>query len=100
MISESADPFDVEWESRRPVYRVYVWSQPDVIPTRSNRADIAWHCTSWRFTDVADVHEVLQWATRNSALHNQITIYVETIDNERLGLVRIAGTDPTDPAES
>jgi hypothetical protein len=93
--TESVDPRDAEWESRTPVYRVYFWHRQ--APFRDISAeDMGWECDEYRLTGASDVHEVIAWAGERLPDGDRYELYLEQSDAGRLGIVRLAGIDPTD----
>ena len=95
MRAQPVDPRDERWEDSRPVYRVYFWKR-----LQPERADSGWRSDEWRLED-ADVDQVLEWAHAKAA-GRRFVAYVEVTRSQPdgLGLVRLFGTDPTDPTES
>lgn len=83
MQAEGVDPRDIEWEREHPVYRVYFWGRG--------------YSDEHRLLDAADVYEVLEWARRTAKSDETFTLYVEHHDGRAVGLLRLAGTDPTVP---
>lgn len=79
---ESVDPRDTSWECPQPVYRVYFWSGPGL-------------SDEYRLVGASDVHEAIAWADERLPDGDQYLLYVEQSDAGRLGLVRLAGTEPT-----
>ena len=82
---------DRRWLQEEPVYRVYFWTQesfpePPDVPF--------WSCEPLRLTGTSEVPEVLQWATENSA-GRSFTVYAEVNRGTNIGLVHLAGVDPT-----
>jgi hypothetical protein len=95
VIIELVDPRGVTWEVEQPVYRVYFWHQPPA-PPDNGQDQIGYHCDEYRLSEAADVHEVIEWA-RNSARSDQtFVLHLEYRDSGGLGLIRLAGADPTD----
>ena len=95
MEAKPVDPRDIEWERPQPTYRVYFWEQAPAVPSVEGAVP-GWRCEEWRLSDAADAHEVLRWIPTVSR-DRSYTLYVETCSGaeERLGLIRLAGTDPT-----
>jgi hypothetical protein len=93
MQAQPVDPRDECWEVPRPSYRVYFWERLD-----PERDDSGWRSSEWRL-EGADVAEVLAWAHATAA-GRPFAAYVEVplSQSDGLGLVRLLGTDPTDPA--
>jgi hypothetical protein len=54
-----------------------------------------WHCDEYRVSDAADVEEVLAWAGGEARPGRTFVLYLEQRDDQRCGLVRLLGTDPT-----
>ena len=94
MIVESVDPRDTQWETDRPVYRVYFWHRPPVLGVAPEHA--MWHCEEYRLRGAADVEEVLAWARGSARPDQTFVLYVEHRDAHRSGLVRLLGVDPHD----
>jgi hypothetical protein len=78
MQTVGVDPRDETWELADPRYRVYFWAG-----TASDE---------WKVSG-ADVHEVLAWAEANRG-DRTYTLYA-CVPQDGLGLVRLAGEDPT-----
>ena len=93
--TEGVDPRDTEWENPDPAYRVYFWHQPAPPPGIAAEA-IMWHCDEHRLTGAADVHEVIAWAEQRLPAGANYVLYVEQSDRGLPGLIRLAGTDPTE----
>jgi hypothetical protein len=91
---EPVDPRDVRWEQPSPAYRVYFWRRPPAPPGVLDE-HVGWHCDERRITQAADVYEVLQWVSRNAA-ERIFTLYLETTAAGEVGLLRLAGMDPTE----
>src|SRR5689334_21352421 len=81
------DPRDERWASHSPAYRVYFW-QP-VGPGEQS----AWRSDEWELTE-ADVDEVLAWADAH-ADGRAMSAWVVHRDADGVGLIRLAGIDPT-----
>lgn len=99
---EGVDPRDIRWEKVDPVYRVYFWHQPGV-PVEDRREDVMYRCDEHRITGASDVHEVIAWAEQTAQPEQTYVLYVEHRDHGRrdeLGLILLAGVDPTVPDES
>lgn len=98
MIIERADPCDVEWEVKQPVYRVYFWHQQPA-PPGVPQEHMGYECDPHRLTGASDVHEVLRWASHTARPEQSFTLYVEHENGERgRWLSHLAGIDPTVPA--
>jgi hypothetical protein len=95
MLAQPVDPRDQRWEVPRPAYRVYFWERQT-----PERANSGWTCDEWRLED-ADISEVLEWAQAKTA-SRRFVVYVEVTQGQPddLGLVRLLGTDPTDPGDT
>lgn len=87
------DPRDTQWESDRPVYRVYFWHQPSAPPGVAQKHAM-WSCDEYRLSDATDVEEVLDWARSTARSDQTFVVYVEQRDAQRRGLVRLLGVDP------
>jgi CspA family cold shock protein len=79
-IDFDVDPCDQRWEVDRPTYRFALWSANGAV--------------SWHQLDGLYVGEVLAWAAER-ALGGQAVVYVVHRDHNGLGLIRLAGTDPS-----
>jgi len=77
------DPRDTRWEVWSPAYRIFLWS-------RSNEA---WASREFEI-GAADVDDVLDWIREQSDAE-MFTLYATVDRGDDLGLVRLAGTDPT-----
>lgn len=78
--ARAVDPRDQTWEEWDPAYRVYFW-------------DARAACEEWELTG-RDASEALTWA-QDSADGRTFTLYAVVNAPSGLGLVRLAGTDPT-----
>jgi hypothetical protein len=94
VIIEGVDPRDAQWEEDSPTYQVYFWYQPPA-PPGIPQDRVMYHATEHRLRDATDVHAVIAWAEENAGPDRTYTLYVEHTDSEGLGLVHLAGTDPT-----
>jgi hypothetical protein len=94
VITEPVDSLDAEWENGGPTYRVYFWHQP-LPPPGVAQESMGYHCEPWRVREARDLFEVAGWA-RGRARGRTFTLYVEHTEANRLGLIRLAGADPTD----
>jgi hypothetical protein len=93
--SDYVDPRDTEWENPDPVYRVYFWHRQ--APPAGIRAEsMGWQSEEHRLTEAADVHEVIAWAEQRLPSGDRYVLYVEQSDRGLPGLIRLAGTDPTE----
>jgi hypothetical protein len=79
------DPRDVTWEVDLPTYRVYFWTQGGSA------------CDEWRVTNSASVHDVLAWAMDRVGEGRSYQVFVEVPAEHGLGILRLAGADPTSP---
>jgi hypothetical protein len=84
------DPRDEQWAKDHPSYRVYFWRKIAPGP------DGAWGSDEWQIEDAADVHEVIAWAEEHAEGRTYV-LYAVVDDPDGPGLVRLAGTDPTNP---
>ncbi|TJY64044.1 hypothetical protein E4J89_19055 [Arthrobacter sp. CAU 1506] len=78
MDTTTVDPRDQTWEVDRPRYRVYFWAG-----TNSDEWEVSG----------ADIPEVIDWAESNRE-GRSYTLYA-CVPVDGLGLVRLAGVDPT-----
>jgi hypothetical protein len=85
LISRPIDPRDQRWEIWRPTYRVYFWRL--VSPT-------GWGSREFEVSG-GDIVAILNWAERHADRGETFTVFVVVGEGERLGLVRLAGGDPT-----
>lgn len=74
------DPRDTNSQVLDPAYRVDFWDGDGA-------------SDSYRFTDVKDVTEVLDWAQKN-ANGREISLCVEDRELDRLTLIRVFGVEP------
>ncbi len=74
-----------------PIYRVYFWHRPAAKPG-ADQERLMWHCSEWRLTDAADVHEALAWANGPEGRGRVFELYVEALHSDGLGLLRLAGS--------
>ena len=90
MLVQRVDPRDQQWEIAKPTYRVYFWARLE-----PENAGSGWASDEWQLKD-ADISEVLRWAQADAA-SRRFVAYVEVTHDQpgSLGLVRLAGTDPT-----
>jgi hypothetical protein len=89
----SVDPRDIAWEVDTPAYRVYFWSLP-LGPPPSGEGRRAWSSDEYEVED-ADVSAVLEWANFEASPGRTFTLYAVVHRNGTIGLVRLAGVDPT-----
>ena len=94
MIIDGVDPRDIEWDVERPTYRVDVWERP-AAPEGVAQEAMAYHRDTYRIGAADDVDEVLGWARETTRPGQTFSLYVECRDDGRLGLIRLAGVDPT-----
>jgi hypothetical protein len=94
MIAEGADPRDVSWEVEQPSYRVYIWHQPPA-PSEVSKEQVGYRCDEYRLRDASDIGDVLDWAHRTARPEQTFSLYVEHRDSDGLGLIQLAGTNPT-----
>jgi hypothetical protein len=86
MDARPVDPRDARWQVDDPAYRVTFWTAP-------HRPD-AWHAEEWELTG-GDVTDALAWIEEHGA-GRRFTIYTaQRAGNGELGIVRLAGIDPT-----
>jgi hypothetical protein len=90
------------WEHPEPTYWVLFWTpvcftQPGAAP--GERTPVAWASEAFEI-EGAEAPEVLAWAMREATPDRTFTLWVRVDEAERgLGLVRLAGVDPTVPPE-
>jgi hypothetical protein len=56
-----------------------------------------WQCEEWRLTEAADGHEVLAWANAPDTRRRMFELFVEASRTDSPGLLRLAGSGPSDP---
>ena len=92
------DPRDCIWEEDRPTYRVYFWHQLPA-PPGFPQDRVGYQCDEHRLVGATDVNEVLAWAEGKRQGDDTYTLYVEVDVSQpaagEVGLVRLAGVDPT-----
>lgn len=91
------DPRSATWEIASPRYRVYFWTlqRSARVPSDSD----GYTATEFELTGAASVQEVLEWVEASSApAHSSYTVYVLADADEGVGLIRLAGLDPTQPS--
>jgi hypothetical protein len=93
MEAAQVDPRDISWEVGAPTYRVYFWSRVDVSPGVAAGC-AGWVADEWRLTRARDVHEVLTWAEQRRG-GRSYTLYAEFGGEDGMGMVNLAGIDPT-----
>ncbi len=86
------DPRDQRWESDRPAYRVYFWRS--LGPGELS----GWESDEWELTET-DVDEVLAWADAHAG-GRTMSLWVVHRDADGVGLIRLAGLDPTADPQS
>lgn len=92
------DPSDTQFMGHEPVYRVYLWGRPDP-PPGVTPEQMGWWCDEYRVLGAPSVRAVLDWAEEHAGPvgpNSTYTLYVETQDGGRPGLILLAGTDPTE----
>jgi hypothetical protein len=89
MQARRVDPRDALTEETYPEYHVTFWERlwaPADIPL----SRVGWRSDDWSLVGATSVFEVLAWADA----HRAHTVSVFTLERS---LIRLAGTDPTDP---
>lgn len=81
MHSSPVDPRTSQFEIDDPAYQVHFWVSSS-------------HSEEWRLTGAEGVSEVLRWMEDRRAGRDAV-VYVEVTSEDRVGLVRLHGTDPT-----
>lgn len=79
------DPRDQRWEAWQPAYRVYFWRRWQGGGYASREFELSG----------GDVGDVLLWADRNATEDETYTLYATASTADGLGLIRLAGDDPT-----
>ena len=87
---EQVDPGDVGWGHDRPAYRVHFWDRR----ASAGGGGTEWRSDEWRVADAREVDEVLAWAATHAA-GRRVELLVEVTASAGLGVVRLAGIDPT-----
>jgi hypothetical protein len=88
------DSRDTRSEIDEPVFRVYFWRDLGTPPDGAGRA---YASDEYEVTD-ADVREVIYWADEESAGRTYtLHVLVPDLRSEELGLINLAGVDPTRP---
>jgi hypothetical protein len=82
------DPRDQRRESDSPAYRVYFWQSV------GSGEGSGWQSEEWELTE-ADVDEVLAWADAQAGGRTMSVWVVVHRDAGGVGLIRLAGIDPT-----
>jgi hypothetical protein len=93
MEARPVDPRDALTEETYPEYRVTFWERlraPADIPL----SRVGFRSDEWSVVGATSVFEVLAWAEAHCGPHRAYTVSVLTIGRS---LIRLAGTDPTDP---
>jgi hypothetical protein len=93
MDARPVDPRDVRSEETSPEYRVTFWERTRA-PAETPISQIGFRADEWSVGGAASVLEVLAWADLHAGPGRSYTVGV--ITPERC-LLRLAGTDPTDP---
>src|SRR5687768_7902381 len=84
---------DEMWQLNEPRYRVTFWSRGELTPA-------GWASDQYE-VEGAEAPEVLAWALRTATPDRTFTLWVRVDDRAQgLGLVRLAGVDPTVPPEN
>ena len=96
LTAELIDPRDTAWEIDQPIYRVYFWSRRPAAPGMA-AAQMGYAAEEYRILDATDMLEVLQWAQDTARPGQTFCLYVEHVCDGLLGLIRLAGVDPTEP---
>jgi hypothetical protein len=78
------DPRDIRWEVSSPTYRVYFW----------RRVGGGYRSEEFQLSGASDVRDVLSWAEER-AEGSTFTVYALLEIRGELGLVQLAGVDPT-----
>lgn len=94
VIVQEIDPRDSEWEVERPIYRVYFWRQPPT-PKGVPQELVGFQSDEYQLSEVRDVGEVLDWARTTATVDQTFTLYVEHPCGDSVGLIQLAGRDPT-----
>lgn len=88
--SRPVDPRGQRWEVWHPTYRVYFWKS--ISPT-------GWQSREFEVSD-GDIVEVLDWAEGAADEGERLTVFAVVGDGDRLGVIRLAGEDPTRPRDT
>jgi hypothetical protein len=84
LVAHLVDPRDCRWEVWTPAYRVYFWRLiGDAFSSREFQISNA------------DITMVLEWANLQSNDNETYTVFAVVDRGNGLGLVRLAGDDPT-----
>ncbi len=85
LTSRQIDPRDTGWEVWNPAYRVYFWRPISASGWGSREFEVSGD----------DVAAVLDWAARNANEGETYTLFAVVDYEDELGIVRLAGHDPT-----
>lgn len=88
------DPRDESWGVDDPVYRVYFWSRPPGSPDVPADS-MMWVSDEYEISGAPDVGAVLAWARATVGPDRLFTMYAVVKNREGVGLLRLAGVDPT-----
>jgi hypothetical protein len=83
--SRPVDPRDQRWEVWTPRYRVHFWK---------SGSTTGWASREFEVWD-GDVVEVLDWAEAHADDGESFTVFAVVGEDDRLGLARLAGAEPT-----
>jgi hypothetical protein len=98
------DPRTGGWEEYGQRYRVYFWEQGFPPPSGARGENVGYASDEYEVSGVNDVFEVIAWANRNSGARQGVvypgsdrtyTLYAVVDRGDNLGLVHLAGVDPT-----
>lgn len=91
---KQVDERDQKWQLSEPRYRVTFWERLPPLPAPPPAGD-GWMSDQYE-VEGAEAPEVLAWALREATPNRTFTLWVRVDDRENgLGLVRLAGVDPT-----
>jgi hypothetical protein len=96
VIVHGIDHRDTEWEVEGPVYRVYIWHQPQA-PEGVAQELMMFHSDEYRLSGAVDVGEVIDWARTTAGPDQSFTLYVEHCHGDSPGLIHLMGVDPSVP---
>lgn len=83
---KAVDPRDTTWEDVQPVFRVSFWDERN-----------AWASHEYEISG-ADVVDVVSWAESSlGELGTEFTLSVKVVRDNTVGVVVLAGRDPTAP---
>jgi hypothetical protein len=85
----------IRWQVDDPLYRVDFWHQLQT-PPGARQETMGYKQDSYRLTEANGFGEVLAWAEANSDGRSYV-IYVELSRGGERGIVRLEGSDPTNP---